>query len=150
MGSIFDKNELGRVPVTIEVNGQKKVVGEAQLYEGGQGFIHAEMDLKTDDPNEVIDLFKGGITGVSIADDDSFVQTEQGKHVKSEMDIQLEAGIPVHDHKPVQHRDAKPAWCPRCGLTADYQQPSSRTTVVRGSTGLHFGTPDRPNLRRGE
>jgi hypothetical protein len=30
------------------------------------------------------------------------------------------------EHKPVQHRDGKPPWCKRCGLTADFQTPVSR------------------------
>lgn len=30
------------------------------------------------------------------------------------------------DHKPVQHRDAKPPWCDECGLTADYQIPVAK------------------------
>lgn len=31
-----------------------------------------------------------------------------------------------HEHKPVQHRDGKPPWCPICGLTADMTVPVSR------------------------
>jgi hypothetical protein len=30
------------------------------------------------------------------------------------------------NHKPVQHRDAKPPWCNNCGLTANYLKPASR------------------------
>lgn len=30
------------------------------------------------------------------------------------------------DHKPVQHRDGKPPWCNKCGLTAHYTAPKSR------------------------
>jgi hypothetical protein len=32
-------------------------------------------------------------------------------------------GVQCEDHKPVQHRDAKPPWCPKCRLTADFQNP---------------------------
>ena len=27
------------------------------------------------------------------------------------------------DHRPVQHRDARPPWCKACGLTADGREP---------------------------
>jgi len=40
----------------------------------------------------------------------------------------FESVIPVvgtHNHKPVQHRDGKPPWCPTCGLTADGNEPVS-------------------------
>lgn len=30
------------------------------------------------------------------------------------------------EHAPVQHRDGKPPWCPRCGLTSSFEQPLSR------------------------
>jgi hypothetical protein len=30
-----------------------------------------------------------------------------------------------HDHKPIQHRDGKPPWCPVCKLTADGQVPKA-------------------------
>jgi len=30
------------------------------------------------------------------------------------------------DHNPVQHRDGKPAWCKRCGLTASFTVPEFR------------------------
>lgn len=30
------------------------------------------------------------------------------------------------NHRPIQHRDGKPAWCPNCGLTAGYEEPKSR------------------------
>lgn len=30
------------------------------------------------------------------------------------------------DHKPVQHRDGKPPWCNKCGLTAHGKVPVSR------------------------
>lgn len=29
------------------------------------------------------------------------------------------------DHNPVQHRDGKPPWCKKCGLTADFTIPES-------------------------
>lgn len=29
------------------------------------------------------------------------------------------------DHKPRQHRDAKPPWCDKCGLTANMEMPIS-------------------------
>lgn len=29
------------------------------------------------------------------------------------------------DHNPRQHRDAKPPWCPKCGLTKDFKKPTS-------------------------
>jgi hypothetical protein len=37
-----------------------------------------------------------------------------------------EAHVEAGSHKPVQHRDGKPAWCPVCGLTADGNVPMSR------------------------
>ncbi len=30
------------------------------------------------------------------------------------------------NHKPVQHRDGRPPWCDKCGLTADYQDPGPK------------------------
>ena len=30
------------------------------------------------------------------------------------------------EHKPVQHRDGKPPWCNRCGLTVGFTTPVSR------------------------
>lgn len=42
------------------------------------------------------------------------------------------AMLPVcQDHRPVQHRDGKPAWCRNCGLTADFQEPVSRLGSVK-------------------
>lgn len=29
------------------------------------------------------------------------------------------------EHRPVQHRDAKPPWCKKCGLTAEFTVPTS-------------------------
>ena len=37
-----------------------------------------------------------------------------------------EGHVAAGSHKPVQHRDGKPAWCPVCGLTADGNVPMSR------------------------
>jgi hypothetical protein len=34
--------------------------------------------------------------------------------------------IDCNDHKPRQHRDAKPPWCDRCGLTAGGELPVGR------------------------
>lgn len=31
--------------------------------------------------------------------------------------------ISCPDHKPKQHRDRRPAWCPNCGLTKDGKIP---------------------------
>lgn len=45
--------------------------------------------------------------------------------------------IDPHKHEPKQHRDGKPAWCPTCGLTADYQDPSAPGTLPQPP-----GTPD--------
>ena len=28
------------------------------------------------------------------------------------------------DHNPVQHRDGKPPWCRKCGLTKDFKKPT--------------------------
>lgn len=33
------------------------------------------------------------------------------------------AAIQCRNHVPVQHRDAKPAWCKACGLTWDFRTP---------------------------
>lgn len=33
-----------------------------------------------------------------------------------------------HNHQPKQHRDGKPPWCANCGLTATYEEPTSRLT----------------------
>lgn len=30
-----------------------------------------------------------------------------------------------NNHNPVQHRDGKPPWCDRCGLTAGFNKPRS-------------------------
>ena len=38
---------------------------------------------------------------------------------------------PSHDHRPVQHRDGKPPWCPECGLTAQGTEPVSRFATRR-------------------
>lgn len=29
------------------------------------------------------------------------------------------------DHRTVQHRDGKPPWCPKCGLTAGFKKPET-------------------------
>lgn len=34
--------------------------------------------------------------------------------------------IDCDDHRPVQHRDARPPWCNQCGLTADGLKPVGR------------------------
>lgn len=34
------------------------------------------------------------------------------------------------NHRPVQHRDGKPPWCPICGKTADGKEPKSRLGVA--------------------
>lgn len=36
---------------------------------------------------------------------------------------ELNANPPCPDHRPIQHRDAKPPWCPECGLTARWENP---------------------------
>lgn len=36
---------------------------------------------------------------------------------------ELNANPPCSDHIPRQHRDAKPPWCPSCGLTANWSNP---------------------------
>lgn len=35
------------------------------------------------------------------------------------------------EHRPVQHRDGKPPWCPSCGLTADGYTPRAHWEVTR-------------------
>lgn len=37
----------------------------------------------------------------------------------------------AHEHRPVQHRDGKPPWCPECGLTAEGTEPVSRFATRR-------------------
>lgn len=34
--------------------------------------------------------------------------------------------IDCDDHRPVQHRDARPPWCKKCGLTAGGAKPVGR------------------------
>lgn len=36
------------------------------------------------------------------------------------------------NHKPVQHRDGKPPWCNKCGLTAHGKVPVSRFKLEEG------------------
>lgn len=36
---------------------------------------------------------------------------------------ELNLNPPCPDHKPVQHRDGKPPWCPVCRLTATWDNP---------------------------
>ncbi|OOB90301.1 hypothetical protein [Rathayibacter sp. VKM Ac-2630] len=36
-----------------------------------------------------------------------------------------------HDHRPVQHRDAKPPWCPVCKLTAEFRVPHAHFDAAR-------------------
>lgn len=38
------------------------------------------------------------------------------------------------DHKPVQHRDARPSWCNSCGLTASFEKPVGRLDQEPGGS----------------
>lgn len=46
-----------------------------------------------------------------------------------------ESGDPrCADHKPVQHRDARPPWCNSCGLTASFEKPVGRLDQESGGS----------------
>lgn len=45
--------------------------------------------------------------------------------------------IDCNDHKPRQHRDAKPPWCDRCGLTASGELPVGRLQKNEESSSDH-------------
>lgn len=62
-------------------------------------------------------------------------------------------GCPAHN--PIQHRDARPAWCRACGRTADGSRPirpgegltAHDRAVVRAAhdaVRVHVWNPDRP------
>lgn len=60
------------------------------------------------------------------------------------------------DHQPKQHRDARPAWCPNCGLTKDGLVPHL-PEIKRVMQPITFDEPpgydewirERPPLERG-
>lgn len=41
-------------------------------------------------------------------------------------EVDLEEMVVCSDHRPVQYRDGKPPWCPKCGLTKHGKVPVSR------------------------
>lgn len=40
----------------------------------------------------------------------------------------LDENPPCKNHRPVKHRDRKPAWCYLCRLTADWKNPHGQTS----------------------
>lgn len=53
----------------------------------------------------------------------------RGKHRKDE--VGPEEMIVCSGHKPVQHRDGKPPWCKKCGLTAHGKVPVSKIKLEK-------------------
>lgn len=45
--------------------------------------------------------------------------------------IPKHCSVGCEDHRPVQHRDARPPWCKSCGLTSDGQVPTSKLKETR-------------------
>ena len=88
MPSAFDNQSSVIVPVTVYEGKQKLVIGQATLHNSGD-YIHVEMDLKTSDPHDVMELFGNGITGVSIAEetDNPNLRYPAGRHVDENSDI---------------------------------------------------------------
>ena len=44
--------------------------------------------------------------------------------IDRELGIGPERAAPCADHRPVQHRDARPPWCNTCGLTESGEAPT--------------------------
>lgn len=58
-----------------------------------------------------------------------------------------EEHVAAGSHRPVQHRDGKPAWCRLCGLTADGNVPMSRfhnPQAVVTTSGANHSTRPQP------
>jgi hypothetical protein len=138
--NIFDKHAFegqdGKVvPVVIETGEGKRQVGEATL-EVGDGAVFAHMVLKNDDPQQVVDFLKGGLTRISV--DDAAPELKD-----SEMEALAE--FPPHDHKLVQHRDGREPWCDFCGLSIRFDKPIDRLEYGRSMPQTLLGKPD-PNF----
>lgn len=112
------------VPVVIEVGEGKRQVGEATI-EVGDGVIYANMTLKNDDPYQVAEFLRGGITSISaIAPDISEAETEALFEFEP------------HRHDPVQHRDGREPWCDICGLSIRLDKPKGRLGKPEGNFGF--------------
>lgn len=45
--------------------------------------------------------------------------------------------VKPHKHRTIQHQDGKPPWCPTCGLTSDFREPTSlmeRAAMIETAT----------------
>ena len=93
-----------RVPAYMELNGHKTEIGTA-LVDIDMGCA----DITVSNTSAIDILRAKSIGNVSLAEDFS-----------------IDSSQLCADHKPVQHRDAKPPWCRKCGLTAGYEFPVGR------------------------
>lgn len=135
--NVFDQAEDRRVvPVVIEENGEKKTVGRAVLFQSGEDYIEASFAFKTDAPQDVIDLFSNGITGVSVEGKDIPQQTEPDYEITQEEMYAVNEFQP-HAHKPVPHGDSKPPWCDYCGLTTGYLKPLTNFGFNKPADPIH-------------
>jgi hypothetical protein len=134
--NIFDKPppEAETVPVTMEVDGEKLVVGEAQVWLEQDGYVHTSMTLKNDNPEEVKKLFADGIQAYSIDEVAPDVTEEEAEALFE---------FPPHEHKPVQHRDGRPPWCDICGLDVSLQTPARPPWQRDVPDNFGFGKPSR-------
>lgn len=91
--------------------------------------VPAYMDVdgvKTEIGTAMVDLDMGCAT-VTIEHASAF-------HFVKEMDVNSFSYVtetPCNEHKPQQHRDAKPPWCDKCGLTANMEMPVGRFGNIR-------------------
>jgi hypothetical protein len=120
----FDGNDGKTVPVVIETGAGKRQVGEAVL-EVGDGAVFAHLTLKNDDPQQVADFLRGGITSISVSD-----------AAPELTDAQMEAlaEFPPHHHQVP---------CDVCGLDISFDKPIDRREYGRQPPKV-FGVPESP------
>lgn len=88
--------------------------------------------VKTEIGTAVVDLDMGCATVT--------VNHASASHILQDKAIDTFSVAPeksCNDHKPIQHRDSKPPWCNKCGLTVDYEIPVGRLRGDQESSATH-------------
>ena len=92
---VFDEYHRSEtVPVTVEIEGEKRTIGEATLYDTGT-LVHVSMWLRTENPGDVFEMFSSGITAVSLTPNDFHVEYQE--EIKEEIDDVQSGPISIFD-----------------------------------------------------
>jgi hypothetical protein len=110
--NVFDDNPDipdGTVPVVMHIDGQKVTVGQARVSQR-DGYIHADMDINADTPEEVKEMLSSGLNGVSIAD-----------LGVNEVEVDALSEFEPHDHKATG--------CEVCGIETPNWRPFGKPSL---------------------